>query len=306
MVWTHEGCLDGATAGLIARRAWPGVEVHYCEPARVDQVLREAAAKGEALSLTFVDVAPSPEALDGVPPELLVEVIDHHETARRLAGRPGVLVDERRCGSYLLWERLVDGVSGLKAYEPLVRWVDDRDRWVRADPISDELSLLYDTLGRHWYHLRFSRPPDEVPPWTAEERAILANLRDRATRRRSRVLERAVELTDPEGRRVRCAVITGDASDTGHLLAQGFDYALMLNPGTGAISLRGEGKVNLAALAERYGGGGHPNAAGFVPRGLGAHYGRLFAATLADQDPAADAAGLAEGEAQGAPAAGPA
>lgn len=259
-------------------------------------MLREAFAKKDGARLTLVDVAPSPDVLDAVPEGMTVEVIDHHETAQRLAGRPGVLVDERRCGSYLLWERMVGETPSLSAYEPLVRWVDDRDRWVRADPISDELSLLYDTLGRHWYHLRFARPPDEVPPWTPEERAILANLRDRANRRRTRVLERAIEFIDGDGRRVHAAVITGDASDTGHLLAQGFDYALMLNPGTGAVSLRGEGKVNLAALAERYGGGGHPNAAGFVPRALTSHYARLFEAILADPvvpaaAPAADGGG---------------
>lgn len=258
--------------------------------------MRDAFAKKDATRLTLVDVAPSPEVLDAVPDGMTVEVIDHHETAQRLAGRPGVLVDERRCGSYLLWERTVGEAPSLAAYEPLVRWVDDRDRWVRADPISDELSLLYDALGRHWYHLRFAHPPDEIPPWTAEERAILANLRDRANRRRTRVLERAIEFIDGEGRRVHAAVITGDASDTGHLLTQGFDYALMLNPGTGAVSLRGEGKVNLAALAARYGGGGHPNAAGFVPRALKSHYARLFEAILADPtatSPAspADAAG---------------
>jgi len=81
----------------------------------------------------------------------------------------------------------------------------------------------------------------------------------------------------------RAAVISGDASDTGHLLAEGYDYALMLNPGTGAVSLRGTGKVNLAALAERYGGGGHPNAAGFVPRRLSEHYARFFEAILGDE-----------------------
>lgn len=301
MVWTHEGCLDGATAGLLARKAWPEAQVHYVEPARVDQVVRQTFAPGEEGRMTLVDVAPSPEALAALGPEVKVEVIDHHETARRLSGMPGVLVDERRCGSYLLWERLVGEHPELEAYEPLVRWVDDRDRWVRADPISDELSLLYDTLGRHWYHLRFSRPPDEVPPWTPEEKAILANLRDRAQRRRTRALERAVEVVDREGRRVRAAVISGDASDTGHLLAEGYDYALMLNPGTGAVSLRGTGKVNLAALAERYGGGGHPNAAGFVPRRLSEHYARFFEAILGDEGGPPGAEGSEP--ADGAPAA---
>jgi len=255
--------------------------VQYVEPARVDQVVGQTFAAGDTGRMTLVDVAPSPEAIAALPAGVSLQVIDHHESARRIAHLPGVLVDERRCGSYLLWERLVGDMPALRAYEPLVRWVDDRDRWLRVDPIADELSLLYDTLGRHWYHVRFAVPSDEVPPWTAEEKAILSNLRDRANRRRQRVLERAIELTDPDGRKVRAAVITGDASDTGHLLAQGHDYALMLNPGTGAISLRGEGKVNLAALAERYGGGGHPNAAGFVPRDLGALYETLFRAILA-------------------------
>jgi hypothetical protein len=284
VLWTHEGCLDGACAALIARKAWPAVEVHYVEPARVDQAMLQTFAPGERGRMTLVDIAPSPAALEAVGEGVEVEVIDHHETAQRLRGRPGVLVDDRRCGSYLR--------------------VDDRDRWVRADPISDELSLLYDTLGRTWFHVRFSRPPDEVPPWTAEEKAILANLRDRTNRRRTKTLERAVEVVDPDGRRVRAAVISGDASDTGHLLAEGYDYALMLNPGTGAVSLRGTGKVNLAALAERYGGGGHPNAAGFVPRRLAEHYVRLFDAILGDvaadgsSPTAAAAAGGTDGDGQ--------
>lgn len=271
--------------------------MHYVEPARVDQVLLQTFAPGEAGRVTLVDVSPSPEALDAMAPEVQVEVLDHHETARRIAGRPGVLVDERRCGSYLLWERVVGERPALNAYEPLVRWVDDRDRWVKADPISDELSLLYDTLGRHWYHIRFAQPPDEVPPWSAAERAILSNLRDRATRRRSKVVDRAIELVDPDGHRLRAAVISGDASDTGHLLAEGHDYALMLNPGTGAVSLRGAGTVNVAALAERYGGGGHPNAAGFVPRNLPALYAELFQGILAG-DGAAKAGGPASGSGQ--------
>jgi hypothetical protein len=286
VVWTHEGCLDGATVGLLARKAWPEAEVRYVEPARVDQALLGTFAPGEAGQVTLVDVAPSPEALDAVPSQVQVRVLDHHETALRLVGRPGVTVDQGRCGSYLLWQELLSQGHHLEAYEPLVRWVDDRDRWVKQEPVADELALLYDVLGRSWYHLRFDEPPPpQGSPWTAQERAILSNLEDRAQRRRTKVLERAVELTDPQGYRVRAALIQGDASDTGHLLAEGVDYALMLNPGTGAVSLRGNGRVNLAELAARYGGGGHANAAGFVPRDLPQLYVRLFEAILQGATP---------------------
>lgn len=292
VVWTHEGCLDGATAGLLAKKAWPEADIRYVEPAKVDDAIAGTFAPGERGRLTLVDVAPSPEGLARLGDGVELRVIDHHETALRIADHPGVTVDLNRCGSYLLWQELVSQGYPLAGYERLVELVDDRDRWVKADPVADELALLYDTLGRTWYHIRFASPPPERGTiWTREERAILANLRDRAQRRRNKILERAVELTDPDGLRVHAAMVTGDASDTGHLLAEGYDYALMLNPSTGSISLRGTGKVDLAALAERYGGGGHPNAAGFVPKHLDVLFRALFEAILAQGRGAAAEAG---------------
>lgn len=56
-------------------------------------------------------------------------------------------------------------------------------------------------------------------------------------------------------------------SNLGHLLAQRsgtFGLIWQLGgDGEVKVSLRADGKVNVAVLAERYGGGGHPNAAGF-------------------------------------------
>lgn len=57
------------------------------------------------------------------------------------------------------------------------------------------------------------------------------------------------------------------ASDLGHQLAlRSGSFGLIWQlSGDGSVkaSLRADGKVNVAVLAERYGGGGHPNAAGF-------------------------------------------
>ena len=57
------------------------------------------------------------------------------------------------------------------------------------------------------------------------------------------------------------------ASELGHRLAQrsaSFGLIWQLGgDGNIQVSLRADGKVNVARLAERYGGGGHPNAAGF-------------------------------------------
>lgn len=284
VVWTHEGCLDGATASLLAKKAWPDAEIRYVEPARVDEVMLNTFGSGEKGRLTLVDVAPSPEALIQLGSGVDLRILDHHETARRIQGERGVTVDVNRCGSYLLWQELVSQGYPLSDYERLVELVDDRDRWVKADPVADEVALLYDALGRTWYHLRFSSPPAAKGMiWTREERAILGNLRDRMQRRRNKSVERAIELKDRGGLRVHAALVSGDASDTGHLLAEGYDYALMLNPNTGTVSLRGTGKVDLSALAERYGGGGHPNAAGFVPKNLEALYKDLFERILAQE-----------------------
>lgn len=57
------------------------------------------------------------------------------------------------------------------------------------------------------------------------------------------------------------------ASELGHVLAQrSGTFSLiwqLAGDGEVKISLRADGQVNVAALAEHYGGGGHPNAAGF-------------------------------------------
>lgn len=56
-------------------------------------------------------------------------------------------------------------------------------------------------------------------------------------------------------------------SDLGHqLAAQSGTFGLiwqLTGQGMVKVSLRADGKVNVARLAEQYGGGGHPNAAGF-------------------------------------------
>lgn len=58
------------------------------------------------------------------------------------------------------------------------------------------------------------------------------------------------------------------ASELGELLARrsgSFGMTWMLRgDGRVKVSLRAEGAVNVANIAERYGGGGHPNAAGFL------------------------------------------
>jgi oligoribonuclease NrnB/cAMP/cGMP phosphodiesterase (DHH superfamily) len=265
MLVTHDGCLDGATAALVWTLAFPGAPVAYCEPSAVAQAAKDAVAQARPQELWLVDVSAPGEVLDslGIP----VRVLDHHESARHLAGRPGVTWDVGRCGSYLLWEELRRSAPALDAYAPLLTWVDDYDRWLKQTPVAGQLATLFSLLGRPWYLLRFSKPPDPEAPFSAEEQAILAHAAERGERRLRRGQEHAVTLTDPEGRRVRAAFADGDTSQLGHLLAEpeGVAYALLYNPATQAASLRGVGRVNLAHLAERLGGGGHPNAAGFTP-----------------------------------------
>jgi hypothetical protein len=262
---THDNCLDGATAALLWGKAFPEAPVRYTEPSTVGAAVRAALDELKPQSVWLVDLSLPVEELDALP--VPVRVVDHHETARPLAGRPGVIWSLDRCGAYLLWQELLAQGHPLEGYRSLVTWVDDRDRWLRQDPIADRLAALFGALGRPWYLQRFRQPPEGTPPFTAEEEAILQHLSERAERRRRRALEHAVRFTDDAGRQVAGSFADGDTSELGNLLAsqEGVDYALIYNPSTQAASLRGTGKVNLAELAERLGGGGHANAAGFVP-----------------------------------------
>jgi hypothetical protein len=269
----HKDCADGFTAAWAVAQRLPGIE---CVPARYGS--EPPALRGRRIVL--VDFSYEPETLDRLAAENdALLVIDHHASAvRRLRGRvppagasstamrrPELLLDENHSGAMLAW-RFFHGAA-----EPptLIRYVEDRDLWRHALLRSREINAV---IGATDFGF---------PAWTrlVERLDTAGGFRNAIFAGEALLSARRKEVREVVGATQRWMRIGGaDApvinapkhliSDALHELAGGAPFAAGYfdrADGRREFSLRSrEDGADVAAIAERYGGGGHVRAAGFV------------------------------------------
>jgi hypothetical protein len=209
-----------------------------------------------------------------------VTVIDHHKTAEKdLVGQvfpKGVEVyfDMKRSGAGMTWDFFQKGTPR----EVLINYIEDRDLWTWKLPHSREVSAYislfpiapaaYMILARELEnHHKF----DEI----VVSGGLLLKQQDRFT---SKICKLAFSriLPSPTGPKlVMFANTSMLASEVGNSLleknssvdfvAMWFDKTDNADSGiTRVWSLRANNKFDCSALAKKFGGGGHPNAAGFT------------------------------------------
>ncbi len=251
----HSHCADGFAAAWIVNTYHRG------------QVDFHAAGYGSAppdvtgRQVIIVDFSYPRDVLiemAGVAERILV--LDHHKTAKEalvdLPANVTAVFDMERSGAMLAWDRFAGGVP-----PRLIAHVQDRDLWRFQEPRTAEYMAAvfshpydFDT----WTVLASTPPPALI----AEGVAIL--------RKHKKDLEELMYLARP----VQIAGYTVPAinlppfmaSDAGHILSQGQPFAAIYwDTATGRkFSLRSQKDgVDVAALAQQFGGGGHAQAAGF-------------------------------------------
>ena len=185
-------------------------------------------------------------------------LLDHHRSSRHLEGRVWATVDERHSATALLFEHL-----GRPArFRPFARLVEDHDLWRHADPRSARLAALLGLLGHDRFVARFSVDPSVE---FRDEEALLLEIEEG---RRENYLRRKTEqawVREIGGHAWALCYADQYQSDLAERLMSVLDVAgtALLNPGKRTVSLRGRG-VDVSAIAQRHGGGGHARAAAFT------------------------------------------
>ncbi|MGM0577779.1 MAG: DHHA1 domain-containing protein [Myxococcota bacterium] len=252
LVIFHDGCPDGFCAAWVARKRFPDAELagwrHGDDPPDVT-----------GRDVWIVDFAFSRRATRTMAQQASsLRILDHHATARDdLGDLPYATFDMERSGCGLAWDTLFPD-------EPrpwLVDYVEDRDLWRWALPDSREVNAAMETL------------PDDFDAWDA----VLAGGPEGLVARGRAILDwKAVHvehLARRAGRRrmaghdvpvVNAALLQ---SELGNALSEGEPFAVMWTEGedgSRSYSLRSRpGGVHVGDVAKRFGGGGHPRAAGF-------------------------------------------
>lgn len=272
LVIYHAGCSDGFIAGLIAYQHYstmtpmPAYAVIAVDVSRLSQEIEQLPPAHKLLSF---DLAYSQATFDKLLAKYpTAEVYDHHKsTAETCRCHPQLHFDNDISGCMLAWRYYHGG-----AIPPaIVLYVQDRDLWTWREPKSraitawlyPELKKMFDDragfetakhflLGNEWLHTA----------WTCGESILRTDADNIAAIARNHYVKRVGEHN--------VAIVNSPVygSELGEKLAATNDYALVWwveRVGDVRVSLRSrKGGADVSAVARRYGGGGHANAAGFT------------------------------------------
>jgi len=196
-----------------------------------------------------------------------VVVIDHHQTAEPVVSPyPENIFDQSHSGAVLAWQYFHPTIP----VPPLLSYVEDHDLWKFSLPNHREYNASvneYPQTFESWDRLIQQLENPEFLERFIEIGATLVKFEDRLVESLLQYAERAIF----EGHEIWVLNVSRTyRSILGHKLA-------VLNKETGGVpmsivyyhhrgevslSLRSEGDFDVAAIALKYGGGGHKNSAG--------------------------------------------
>lgn len=260
----HGACSDGFGAAWAAACYFGPEDAQYVAAYDRDRPSEVEIQDGAVVYI--LDFSYPRDVMEALARRCRVIVIDHHDTAERaLAGLRGadVVFDQTRSGAYLTWRHFFPEYD----VPAVLRYVDAGDRW-RFDllpRVREVYAVLSATPNEFDAFTRLNEDLERDVEAVARHGAPVIAAQDRAT---ENALRRTI-LAEVAGHIVPVCNTTSEHSWIGHRLIEQYPDApfsatwYQADADTQKWSLRGNGQVNVARIAELFGGGGHPNAAGF-------------------------------------------
>lgn len=274
----HAKCADGWCAAYVAKKKYPEATLMPVDYGMDFTSLISACGNTHVLMVDFS--FPTREQNDLVAKTAYsFKILDHHKTAQVvLEGAPYAVFDMKRSGAGLTWDWLFGEIKlpiyrdgkptgeFIKAADPLprpwyVNYVEDRDLWNWKLPESREICAYLGTLPfttEAWDKLRDMSPEEAAELGEGALAQIQHYVRDIVQDAKTGLLAGC-----------KVAILNApylNCSEVGNELAKTHDISLTwFEPGDGTVqfSLRSIGNFDVSAVAKRFGGGGHKNAAGF-------------------------------------------
>lgn len=266
LVLYHADCDDGFTAAWIARKFLPPdtefMAVRYQEPFPVDAAGRD---------VYILDFSYPLETMK----KLLAEcrrlvVLDHHKTAKAALeeavcyGETHVEFDVDRSGAMMTWDFFQKGTPP----PTFVRYIQDRDLWENAMPDAPAVTAYIKSHTRTWENWDSLALELRHDSGLGMMRAVAIG--GGILRARDRLVEEAVGRAfemEIAGHRVLCCPSPILQSEIAGRLAEDRIFGAVFytkDDRTAEFSLRSKGAFDVSAIAKKFGGGGHRNAAGFT------------------------------------------
>ncbi len=259
----HADCRDGFGAAYAAWKKF-GDTASYL-PWRDHTVAPEGLTDKEIYIVDFSFVRSTIEVL--IAENKSVVVIDHHQTAEAdVVAYPQNVFDNNHSGCVLAWQYFHPGTE----VPELLYYIEDHDLWRFALTENREYNVAlgqYEVSFEVWDALIEELKDENKKINFIAKGALIAKFEDKliATimKTRERVLFEGNEVWAINAERIYRSILGNKLAELNEAegnIAIGIVY--YHSHGRVNISLRSRGDVDVAALAEKYGGGGHKRAAG--------------------------------------------
>ncbi len=266
VVFYHKGCPDGFGGAYAAWKKF-GDAAEYVALARGGEPLQDVTGA----DVYFIDFILPQEEMDAVRAQAArLVALDHHAGVREVTeSMPEFVFDNDRSGASIAWGYFHPET----ALPRLLAYVEDDDlfRFTLPDtrPVVSYLTTQPFTFESWDEIAALLESPAEAEPFLAKLRTyseyfeILADL----------AVEHA-KLVSFEGYEIYFATahpMKPMKSLVGNLLARKhgpFALVVSAHPKGYGVSIRGDGSVDVSAIARKYGGNGHKDSSGFlIPAG---------------------------------------
>jgi oligoribonuclease NrnB/cAMP/cGMP phosphodiesterase (DHH superfamily) len=284
-------CLDGVMAAATIRRFYPDERVNVTLAANgdSDRVIQALRARGGTAGdefwitdLSWTSTKTAEHLTSLIRNGARAYWIDHHRTAVGRLDAPefdvpftGRLLTEEFSAARLTFNFLKAlaeergqqaRLEGFEEFFPFVAIADDHDRWVHRVPDSANWALAVQTLGGVESYREITRLTVPV----MSRRLKIALDAGRKAMDKSLEIAHATMVDRPlgNGLTVRSACCMGYSSEVAARLYEGQTRTViaLFDLRSLGVSLRrsADCEVDLSALAQQFGGGGHAAAAGFA------------------------------------------
>jgi oligoribonuclease NrnB/cAMP/cGMP phosphodiesterase (DHH superfamily) len=303
-LYTHAGCMDGSASAILFRHAGGKKEnIHWVAAGRSEDEMKKSAAINDPnIPILMVDISPgSVDFARYLVARGNVWIIDHHVTATYLNGmHPNFFVDEKNeacgCENFRRWlvkNGIVPAPEFMEHdtpkytfdsehYKKLTMYIDDHDRWQHKHPWSMEVAKFFAFVGQKDFVERFMNLDDRFDHinrteyWTPFEKDLMKLLtRIQESKYRSAFEKMQIKQRVMLGKPVTAAYIISDEVNNSEMLNlylnehPDVDVAIQISFGLQKVSMRSNDRIDVAAICQKYGGGGHKNAAGHpLPKGM--------------------------------------
>lgn len=261
----HANCSDGFAAALAAWKELGDDATYY--PASYGEEPPDVHKK----QVFMVDFSyKRPVLLEMAAKAESIVILDHHDTAEQelvdLPSNVTAIFDQAKSGAVLAWEYFVGpDVPGL------INIVQDRDLWQFKLPGTRAITAAI--FSYNWTFELWDSWLETTGAVTQLWNEGAALLRSQDKNIQALCDPAHVDFTafDIDGERVEAPTVNCPwmfASDVGHELCNRYPDAplsvtYMVGRDKVKFSLRSNDKIHCGKIAEKFGGGGHPNAAGF-------------------------------------------